>query len=86
MKNTNTPKMKWYNFLVYFWLPMDIFLDLISVVLVGRMCDPVMGTLLSPNYEISPSKGVNLFYLVLLLFVYYLFPLIYTIISVSHIL
>ena len=79
MKNTNTPKMKWYNYLVYFWLPLNIFFDLLFALFVGRMFDPAMAVLFSPKYEVAPSKGVYLFYLMLLLFLC-IFPVVYTII------
>lgn len=80
MKNTNTPKMKWYNFLVYFWLPINIFFNLLLTVLMWRMFTPVITALFSFKYEVIPTKGTELFLLIYLLLFMCVLPLVFTII------
>ena len=56
MEKTKKIGMKWYNYLVHFWLPLNIFLNLLLIVLVGRFLYPVIAALFSSQYAINYTE------------------------------
>ena len=79
MKNTNKPlKMKWYNYLVYFWLPLNILLGLINLVVLGKMFSPVIVALFSSDLKIPSENKIDLFALLYILLFMCIIPFFYT--------
>ena len=79
MEKTKKIGMKWYNYLVHFWLPLNIFLTLLLTILVGRVFSPVIIALFSPQYEVIPSEIIRLLAVIYLLLCIFILPLFYTI-------
>ena len=80
MENTNTLKMKWYNYLVYFWLPINVFVYLLSMVFAWRIFSPTLTALFSFEYELIPTREKDLFLLIYMLLFMLVIPFIYTVI------
>ena len=81
MKNTDsTPKMKWYNYLTYFWLPLFTFFCTVLLIVELRMYAPLIVALCSPKFEIDLSKLRDLFIVLYMMLFLCVLPLIYTMI------
>ena len=81
MKNTDsTPKMKWYNYLTYFWLPLFTFFCTVLLIVELRMYAPLIAALCSPKFEIDLSKLRDLFIVLYSMLFLCVLPLIYTMI------
>lgn len=80
MKNTNNLGIKWYHFLVHFWLPLNIFVNLLLLVVTGRALFPAIKFSLSCDYELLAIEKVGMFFLAYIFAFMLILPLIYTII------
>ena len=65
MKNTKKIlKMNWYDCLVYFWLPLNIFANLLLLVWMGQMFYPVITALFSSDITLDSENVLRVVSLV----------------------
>lgn len=80
MKNTKKIlKMNWYDCLVYFWLPLNIFANLLLLVWMGQMFYPVITALFSSDITLDSENVLWVVSLVYFLLFICIIPFFYTI-------